>query len=462
LKCSLIRVTRSLIEGPAFAGPGLALPHHLGNHRVCRSIFCVSAILAIPGGYDVGRPEVPGWRSQAPAGAVEFAERFHEGAIMTSRALFVVATIGVMAQVGSAQQAPGPAPARVPAVRSPEVHPDHRVTFRIRAPKATDVAVVGEFEVGAHPHPMQKDAQGVWSVTLGPFDPESYEYDFRVDGVQTIDPRNPAVKYNRAPADISSLLEIPASAPRFFDVKPVPHGKVDIRFYESKTTASTHRIHVYTPPGYDKMSRLPVLYLLHGADGEDSVWTAFGRVNTILDNLLAEKKIQPMVVVMPNGYAYGWESGVSADKQQADFQKLLIDDLIPWIQANYHVSTDRKQRALAGLSRGGSQTLSIGLRHLETFSRLGVFSAGSNNPQEAFKDVVANLPKVKEQLDLLWMQAGNDDFAMPGAKRFSEFMTANSVTHSFKTRPGEHTWIVWRNCLYEFAPLLWAPKRQGS
>src|SRR4029077_5068587 len=130
---------------------------------------------------------------------------------------------------GSAQQTPGPAAARVPAVRSPEVHADRRGPFRIRAPKATEGAVVGEFEVGAHPHPMQKDAQGVWSVTLGPFDPESYEYDFRVTGWQTITPRKPAVKYTRGPADTSCLLDIPASAPRFFDVNPVPHGTVDIR-----------------------------------------------------------------------------------------------------------------------------------------------------------------------------------------------------------------------------------------
>ncbi len=368
----------------------------------------------------------------------------------------------LLVQAGAAQQPPagrGGAPAPPPAVRSPEVHADGRVTFRIRAPKATEVAVSGEFIVGAALQKMQKDANGVWSVTLGPFPPENYEYDFTVDGVQMLDPRNPAVKYNRGPAAISSLLDIKGTTPRFFDVRPVPHGTVEIRQYESKTTQSTHRIHVYTPPGYDKMARLPVLYLLHGADGEESVWTAFGKVNVILDNLLAEKKIQPMVVVMPNGYAYGWDSGVAADKQQADFEKLLIGDLIPWVQANYKVATDRKMRALAGLSRGGGQTLTIGMRHLETFSRLGVFSAGSNNPQEAFKDVVANLPKVKSQLDLLWMKAGNEDFALPGARRFHEFMDANSVTHTFLTMPGEHTWIVWRNCLNEFAPLLWSAKK---
>jgi enterochelin esterase-like enzyme len=364
-----------------------------------------------------------------------------------------------LVQSGLAQQPAGPPANRTPAVRSPEVHPDRRVTFRIYAPKATEVTVSGEFEIGAPAHRLTKDAQGVWSVTLGPFEPELYEYDFIVDGVQMLDPRNPVVKYNRGPAAISSLLDIRGSSPRAFDVRPVAHGKVDIRHYDSKTTGQTRRVHIYTPPNYERTtSRLPVLYLLHGGDGEDSVWTAFGRAHVILDNLIADKTIPPLIVVMPNGYAYGWDSGVAAEKQQADFQKDLVDDLIPFVQANYRASRDRKERALAGLSRGGGQTLSIGLRHLNLFSRLGVFSAGSNNPQEAFKNVAANARRVDEQLDLLWIGCGTDDFAMPGAKRLDEFLTANGIDHTFRRTAGEHTWIVWRQYLQERAPLLWPAK----
>ena len=374
---------------------------------------------------------------------------------MKLRVAVLTAAVPLLALSAAAQQPAGPPASRTPAVRSPEVHPDRRVTFRVYAPRATDVTVSGEFEVGAPAHKMLKDAQGVWSVTVGPFEPENYEYDFMVDGVQMLDPRNPAVKYNRGPAAISSLLDVRSTAPRFFDVKPVPHGKVDIRYYDSKTTGQTRRVHIYTPPNYDKLSRLPVLYLLHGGDGEDSAWTAFGRAHVILDNLIAEKKVQPMVVVMPNGYAYGWDSGVAADKQQADFQRDLVGELIPFVQANYRVSTNRKHRALAGLSRGGSQTLTIGLRNLTVFSRLGVFSAGSNNPQEAFKDVAANVQKVNEQLDLLWLGCGTDDFAMPGARRLAEFLTASGIRHTFRPTAGEHTWIVWRRYLHELAPLLW-------
>ena len=364
--------------------------------------------------------------------------------------------IAAMAQAGSAQQPAGPPAGRAPAVRSPEVHADRRVTFRIYAPSAAAVTVAGEFQVGAPAQKMTKDAQGVWSVTLGPFEPEIYEYDFTVDGVQMLDPRNPAVKYNRGPAAISSLLDIPGASSRPFDVRPVPHGTIDIRYYDSRTTKQTRRVHIYTPPNYERSSgRLPVLYLLHGGDGEDSVWTAFGRAHVILDNLIADKAVPPMVVVMPNGYAYGWDSGAAAAKQQADFERDLVDDLIPFVQANYRVSSDRKHRALAGLSRGGGQTLSIGLANPRLFSRVGVFSAGSNNPGEAFKDVAANPKKINEQLDLFWIAAGTDDFAMPGAKRLVEFLTANGIKHTFRTTGGEHTWIIWRQYLRELAPLLW-------
>ena len=381
-------------------------------------------------------------------------------------AIALVISSGLLVQGGAAQQPQGrgagqppagrgaaPAAARTPAVRSPEVHPDRRVTFRIPAPKASEVTVSGEFEVGAPAHKMTKDAQGVWSVTIGPFPPEIYQYDFVVDGVQMLDPRNPPSSTTARRQPSSSLLDIKDSKPRFFDTRPVPHGKVEMRYYDSKTTGLTRRIHVYTPPNYEKMSRLPVLYLLHGADGEDSVWTTLGRANVILDNLLADKKVQPMVVVMPNGYAYGWDSGVAGDKQTADFQKDLFDDLIPWVQANYKVGTDRKQRALAGLSRGGGQTVNIGLRNLDKFSRIGVFSAGGNGEQ--FKELAANPDKTNAQIDLLWMAAGNDDFALAGAKRFEEFLTASKIKHMWKATPGEHTWLIWREYLNEFAPLLW-------
>ena len=202
-----------------------------------------------------------------------------------------------------------------------------------------------------------------------------------------------------------------------------------------------------------------MLYLLHGADGDETVWTTFGRANQILDNLIAEKKASPMVIVMPFGYAYPWYVGAAGDKQRADFEKDLLEDLIPFVQANYRVYTDRDHRALAGLSRGGGQSLNIGLRRLDLFSRIGVFSAGGGaNPQDTFKDVATNAKKVNDQLKLFWLGIGTEDAGFANAKRFSEFLSTAGITHKFRTIPGAHTWIVWRQFLNEVAPILFSAK----
>jgi enterochelin esterase family protein len=349
-----------------------------------------------------------------------------------------------------AQQAERPRP-----VVSPEVHSDGRVTFRLRAPEAREVSITGEFVDG--PQAMAKGADGVWSVTLGPIPPEVYEYEITADGLTFPDPRNPAVKTNQGPATISSILTVRGEQPFFFDVKPVPHGAVEIRTYDSRVTDRSRQVYVYTPPGYESgTARLPVLYLLHGADGEDRSWTTLGRAHTILDNLLAAGRMNPMVVVMPYGYAYPWDAGMSAEQQQADFLADLRTELIPFIEANYRVSPDRTRRALAGLSRGGSQTLNIGLRNLDLFSRLGVFSAsGGSQPETAFADVAANAAQVNRRLDLFWIGMGTEDGGFENARKLSAFLTASGVSHSFREIRGAHTWIVWRNFLNEMAPLLW-------
>ena len=349
-----------------------------------------------------------------------------------------------------AQQSTRPRP-----VLSPEVHADRQVTFRLRAPSAEEVELTGEFMDGARA--MKKADDGVWSVTVGPIAPEVYEYEFTIDGATFLDPRNADVKTNQGPSGISSLLTVRGDEPLFFDVRPVPHGTVEIRTYDSSVTGLSRQVYIYTPPGYDESTEaLPVLYLLHGADGEDRSWTMLGRAHTILDNLIADGLSAPMVIVIPYGYAYPWDAGVSREKQQEDFLADLKTELIPFVEANYRVSKDRERRALAGLSRGGSQTLNIGLRHLDLFSRLGVFSAsGGSEPGTRFADVAANAAQVNEKLDLFWIGMGTEDGGYENAKRLSQFLNDSAITHTFREISGAHTWIVWRQFLDEMAPLLW-------
>jgi enterochelin esterase-like enzyme len=335
-----------------------------------------------------------------------------------------------------------------PAPRSPEILPDGRVTFRIAAPNAMDVRLTGEFLKS--PETLHKDDKGVWSVTVGPVSPEIYFYQFSVDGVVMT----------------RSRLDVPGTAPRFFDLKPVAHGVVEQRLYDSKAVQGQRRAFVYTPPNYARSSdRYPVLYLLHGAGGDETGWTENGRTNLILDNLIADGKLKPLVVVMPYGYAYPPTSplaeGPDAMKRQRDgFNRDLIEDLIPFVQANYRVHADREHRAIAGLSMGGGQALGIGLSHTDLFSRVAGFSAALGvvtSPQAGgldFKPLIADSKKVNERLKLLWVGCGTDDTLFNSNKQFAQLLESSSIKHTFRVSDGAHTWQVWRRYLNEVAPLL--------
>jgi enterochelin esterase-like enzyme len=414
---------------------------------------------------------------------------------MRLRTLLLLLPVCAVVQTSSAQQPAAQAPGVGAAanVRSPEVSADRNVTFRIAAPRASAVSVICECltleeaakleqqiaQLGQRSatdpemvrltralqdvrsnqgaRALTRDASGVWSLTLDAVVPDFYEYHFKVDDFEMLDPRNPVVKYNSRPNLIESLLEVPGSTPAFYDPRPVPHGKVDIRYYDSKATGTLRRVFVYTPPNYDRSTaKLPVLYLLHGADGDETVWTTYGRANLMLDNLIADRKAAPMIIVTPFGYAYPPVNGVAGDKQRADFEKDLLENLIPFVQTSYRVAADRDHRALAGLSMGGGQTLAIGPRHLDVFSRIAVFSSGAgNNPEASLKDVVANSKNVNARLKMFWMGIGTEDPGFAGAKKTSDYLDSVGVKHSFKTMPGAHTWIVWRHFLNEVAPQLW-------
>ena len=335
-----------------------------------------------------------------------------------------------------------------PAVRSPEIHADGRVTFRLAAPDATDVRLNGEFLRA--PQPLTRDEKGIWSVTVGPVSPEVYSYTLGVNGVVAT----------------RGTLEVPGAAPMFYDLRAVPHGGVEQRWYTSTTTGTVRRAFVYTPPTYGRSNeRYPVLYLFHGAGGDESGWTTNGRANLILDNLIADGTLKPLVVVMPYGYAYPPTSplaeGPDAMKRQRDhFSRDLIDDLIPYIQANYRVHANREQRAIAGLSLGGAQALGIGLTRQDLFSRVAAFSpaiGAVTSPQAGgldFKPLLEDAKKVNDRLALLWVGCGTEDTLFESNKEFAAMLAATGVKHTFRVTDGAHTWQVWRRYLNEVAPLL--------
>jgi enterochelin esterase-like enzyme len=374
-------------------------------------------------------------------------------------------TVGLCTGPGLAQDiAPDRETARPPdrppeTVVSPEVFPDRRVSFRLLAPKAAEVTITGEFLRGSQA--MQKDERGVWSLTVGPLRPEIYHYNFTIDGVRTIDPNNFNVKTGSTPSTVQSILEVRGGEPAFYDGQPVPHGAVHERWYQSRSLDTLRRLLVYLPPDYERNrnTRYPVLYLFHGANADENAWTRLGRANLILDNLFAAAKARPFMVVMPFGYgihpSLRSASGASSGNTEL-FGKDLIHDVIPFIEAEYRVYTDREHRAIAGLSMGGGQSLTIGLNHLELFSRVAGFSAALRNTdlEKTFASLIAAPSEANRKLKLLWIGCGTEDSLFAPNRKFSDFLKAHRIEHSFRATEGAHTWMVWRRYLHELAPLL--------
>ena len=367
--------------------------------------------------------------------------------------------LGLWAAPAWAQPAANPpGNAATPArTGSPEIGADRRVTFRLLAPKATEVSVSGEFMAGSKA--LEKNAEGVWSVTVGPVDPEIYYYNFTVDGVRTLDPGNPQVKSGSTASTIQSVLEVGGDRPAFYDGQPVPHGEIRTHWYPSKSLNRLRSLTVYVPPGYDRdtAARLPVLYLFHGANADETAWTRLGHVNLILDNLLAAGKTKPFIIVMPFGYGAPPGAPGAQGQNTALFSRDLIEDVIPYIQSQYRTLADRDHRAIIGLSMGGGQSLSIGLNHLELFGYVGGFSAALNNSGDfakTYAGLIADPAATNRQLHLLWIGCGTEDSLFTPAKKFSEFLTQHKIQHTFHPSGGAHTWINWRHYLNEVSPLL--------
>jgi enterochelin esterase-like enzyme len=352
--------------------------------------------------------------------------------------------------------ASGQDPRQAPRIVSPEISPDGHVTFRVLAPQAHEVVLTGEFMQGSKS--FEKAASGVWSVTVGPIEPETYFYNFTIDGVRTIDPSNPNLKTGSTASTITSAVEIPGPGLAFYEGRDVPHGDIRTHWYQSKSLSRLRRLTVYTPPGYDAnpTTRYPVLYLFHGANADENAWYRLGRANLILDNLLAAGKTKPFIIVMPFGYGVD-PNGPNQKDNTALFGKDLIDDLIPYVQSRYRTLADREHRAVAGLSMGGGEALSIGLNHLELFSYVGGFSSAIGAATEfpkTYAGLIAAPDGANRQLQLLWVGCGTEDGLFGASKSFSEFLTANKIKHTFRASSGAHTWMVWRRYLNELSPLL--------
>jgi enterochelin esterase-like enzyme len=375
--------------------------------------------------------------------------------------------------------APGPGKAaeeysRPRQVISPIIHADRSVTLKVNAPLATEVRVTGHI-IGPNAHwlsaprksiPMTKGADGLWSVKLGPLAPDIYDYGFLIDGYPASDIANRL-----------NYVEVPADKPTFYDAQDVPHGDVRMVVYNSRATNSVRYLRVYTPPGYDgSTARYPVVYLQHGGNCCEYAWMEQARANLILDNLIAEKKAKPMILVMALGARSGPSEGLGPNPSQMEgakslgkgqtnydpgnlFEMDLLTGIIPFIDGKFRTIADADHRALSGLSQGGIQTVTIGQRHTETFHWLapmsaGAESAGDDQFMDISKDVFANVEPLKKNLKLLHFVVGQEDVLYEADKRLADRLSSLGVKLTFTPVPGMHEYKVWRRGLHEVAQEL--------
>jgi len=370
-----------------------------------------------------------------------------------------------------------PAFQRRPAVNSPEVLQDGRVVFRILAPEADSVGLQGSDIPGLMQNAPKftRNEEGVWETTVGPVPPGAYRYVFTVEGASVVDPRNTSISESNN--NVWSMFYIPGAD--FMERKNVPHGAVAEVNYFSKSLDTDRRMHIYTPPGYELGSgEYPVFYLLHGAGDCDDSWTTVGRAGFILDNLIAAGKAKPMIVVMPAGHTPpvpGMGGGGGISSMVDAFSEDFVNDIMPYVEANYRVLKYRNNRAIAGLSMGGMQTLNVAMSDLGKFSYIGVFSSGvfgmaprTPAKKEAAKPSTGDAPPsweeqhaamlnnaaLKKDLKLLWFATGSEDFLVETTRSTVEMLRKHGFSPVYKESGGGHTWANWRDYLYEFAPQL--------
>lgn len=337
-------------------------------------------------------------------------------------------------------------------LRSTVILPDNSIVFQIYAPQAENVAVIGDLPWDK-PVEFAKEENGVWKGRLLRMDDGVYRYRFIVDGVTVYDPKATSA------SETSALLTVTQDGDDFFAMKNVPHGAVAERYYWSQTLGTMRRMHVWTPAGYEKTKdRLPVLYLVHGGGDTDNSWPGVGAAGLILDNLMAEGKMVPMVVVMPNGSIEMPDGNFMGEVPL--FAKDMVTDIIPFIEANYNVYTDQANRAMAGLSMGGMETLEVTLDHPEMFSHVWVLSSSfAPGDKEVYEYERVRLKKEAKRYNenfkqLVFTQGGPSDIAYGNCRETLKLFDDAGIKYEYHEVPGGHSWTAWRRNLYDLAQRL--------
>jgi len=347
-------------------------------------------------------------------------------------------------------------------LNSPEVRDDRTVTFRLRAPEAKQVNLVGVHILtalgrGREPMPFIKGEDGIWTLTVGPLKPDMYVYHFNVDGMQITDPSNTIAAFTAMPP--YSHVVVHGDGPAYYDAKDVPHGTITRHIYHSNVTNGMRDLYVYTPPGYDPGKKYPTLYLVGGSGELPSNWMYDGRANLILDNLLAEGKAIPMVMVLPNNQMIHRRHPNHVELTFDLFEKELRDHVIPLVESNYSVRHDPKSRALSGLSMGGRHTIFCGFNSLDLFANFGVLSAGDADSEKSLSDFL-NDPHVNDKVDYLFIGQGDQEARGNLGARCEALHKAlenHDIEHEYYVGGGMgHDWSTWRHLLYyRFLPNLW-------
>jgi enterochelin esterase-like enzyme len=386
-----------------------------------------------------------------------------------TRALWLAVMFGAFAQAPAAPTAPNdesrPASSNVLNAPYPRVYPDGRVAFRLVAPSAQKVQLQpggNDNGLGKGPIDMSRDEKGAWTVTLPPAVPGFHYYWFLVDGLQVNDAGSDTFfGWGRQ----TSGIDVPERGGDYYEPQPVPHGDVRIRVYRSKVTQEWRRAYVYTPPEYDAnpRTRYPVLYLQHGAGENATSWTKQGRANFILDNLIAAGKAKPMLVVMETGYATKPGAvpvpGPTGNPTVPNaFEDVVVSDLIPTIDASYRTIANRDNRAMAGLSMGGGQTLQITSKHLDLFAWIGSFSAPPRqlDLKTTMNGVLEDAAAFNKRVRLFWIGAGTGEEAFhKAASQMHATLDGAGIKHVFFASTGtSHEWQTWRRSLHDFVPRL--------